>query len=238
MKRVFLFFTLILFFTQTSYSMKPGPPLLAKCPECGHEKSLLSLISGNTIGAVQWSDGYSYAPMLPRVSRIQKCPECGAYFFMRDIETRHADEEMNFQYSFDTGRLTFPEIKEALLLLEDSGLNRNNELVLRMEFLFRYNDAFRNYSTDRYSRNPFEGDQERSETDVKLHKENIKRLISLIYSEDDNKILVAELYREAGMFGECLIALENCSADNDFIKELTNRIREKALASDSTVFQL
>lgn len=238
MKKFLLFLILILFFTQTGYSMLPGPPLIAKCPECGHEKSLLSLMSGNTIGAVQWSDTYRYAPMLPQVSEIQKCPECNVYYFMNDIETRHADGNKDVQYSFDTGTLTFPEIKEALLRLEDSGLNKNNELVLRMEFLFRYNDAFRNYSPDQYGKNPFEGNQERNETDVKLHKENIKRLISLIDNDNDNSIMVAELYREAGMFGECLTVLESCSAENDFINLLINRIREKALASDSTVFQL
>ena len=218
--------------------MKPGPPLLAKCPECGHEKSLLSLISGNTIGAVQWSDGYSYAPMLPRVSRIQKCPDCGSYFFMSDSETRYADRDDGFRYSSGTGRLTFPEIREALLLLEEADLDNDKELTLRLEFLFRYNDAFRNYSSDRYNPNPFERDTERSEADVKLHKENIKRLISLLDNEGDNKILIADLYREAGMFGECLLTLENCSAENEFIEAIINRIREKALASDSTVFEI
>ena len=156
---------------------------------------------------------------------------------MNDIETRYADED-NSQYSFDTGTLTFPEIKEAFLRLEDAGLNKNNELTLRLEFLFRYNDAFRNYSSYQYSGNPFEGDRERNETDVKLHKENIKRLISLMGNEEDNEIVVAELYREAGMFSECLMALENCPAKDDFIIELISRIREQALASDSTVFQL
>lgn len=62
--------------------------------------------------------------------------------------------------------------------------------------------------------------------------------ISLLDNGEGNGILVAELYREAGMFGECLMALENCSAENDVINEIINRIREKALASDSTVFQL
>ena len=218
--------------------MIPGPPLIAKCPECGHEKSLMSLLSGNTIGAAQWSDTYRYAPMLPQVSAIQRCPECKAYFFMNDIETRYADKNNGLGFSFETGTLTFPEIKEALLLLEDADLNKNNELTLRREFLFRYNDAFRNYSSDRNDRNPFEGDRERNETDTKLHKENIKRLIPLLGNEGDNGILVAELYREAGMFDECLIALENCTAKNDFVNGLINRIKEKALASDSTVFQL
>ena len=214
--------------------MLPGPPLIAKCPECGNEKSLMSLASGNTIGAVQWSDAYRYAPMLPQISAIQKCPECGGYFFMNDIETRYAELDNGFNYSFDTGTLKFPEIKEALLRLEDAGLNKNNELTLRLEFLFRYNDAFRNYSSDSHGKDPFDGDRERNETDDKLHKENIKSLITLI----DNKIMVAELYREAGMFDECLQALENCSSEDDFISTLISRIREKALASDTTVFEL
>ena len=48
--------------------MNPANSLVVKCPHCGGKKELLQLISGNTLGAEQWSDAKQIAPMLPRVS--------------------------------------------------------------------------------------------------------------------------------------------------------------------------
>lgn len=45
-----------------------GNPQIVKCPFGGNEKMLMSLMSGNTIGAIYWSDNKRYAPMLPQVS--------------------------------------------------------------------------------------------------------------------------------------------------------------------------
>ena len=49
-----------------------------KCPFCGTKKELMTLVSGNTFGAVYWSDNKRIAPMLPTVSPVQKCSNCGS----------------------------------------------------------------------------------------------------------------------------------------------------------------
>ena len=136
---------LIFIFTQTIHSMQPGPPILVKCPHCGKDKELMSLLSGNTFGSQSWSDTYRYSPMLPRLSPVQKCPHCNSYFMLPDEKPRYKEDDSGFNHSFDTGRLKFPEIKEALFLLEDQGLNRQKEIALRLEFLYRFNDAFREF---------------------------------------------------------------------------------------------
>ena len=57
--------------------MQPGYARIVYCPYCGEKKELLSLMSGNTIGARYWSDLRMRAPMLPEVSPVQKCHHCG-----------------------------------------------------------------------------------------------------------------------------------------------------------------
>ena len=57
--------------------MIPANSLLVKCPHCGGKKELLQLISGNTCGSELWSDVKQVSPMLPKISPVQKCPECG-----------------------------------------------------------------------------------------------------------------------------------------------------------------
>ena len=59
--------------------MKPAPAQLYACPYCGKKKPMLSLMSGNTFGGELWSDGRTIYPMFPRISAIQKCPNCGKY---------------------------------------------------------------------------------------------------------------------------------------------------------------
>lgn len=67
--------------------MMPGPALRKECPYCKAVKELMSLRSGNTIGGIHWSDSKNEYPMLPRNSEVQKCPECGKYYFLSDAMT-------------------------------------------------------------------------------------------------------------------------------------------------------
>lgn len=59
--------------------MLPAPAKLYKCPYCGKTKPMLSLMSGNTFVGELWSDGKAIYPMLPKLSTIQKCANCGRY---------------------------------------------------------------------------------------------------------------------------------------------------------------
>ena len=230
---------LILSYTQIIHSMNPGPPILVKCPHCGNDKELMSLLSGNTFNSTAWSDTYRYSPMLPRLSPVQKCLHCNSYFMMPDEKPRYKEDESGFNYSFDTGRLKFSEIKEALFLLEEQGLNRQKEIALRLEFLYRFNDAFREFGEKSWDKEENPTQKERNETDWKLHRDNLLKLIDLYDKTDDNLIpVIAEFYREAGMFEEALKIAEGFKSDSDFLNEVMNKIKEKALAKDDKVFEL
>lgn len=220
--------------------MLPGPDLLVKCPHCGNDKRLMSLMSGNTFGALQWSDTYQYAPMLPRLSSVQKCPSCQEYFMLPDEEPRYVTDKDDSFSCFETGRLSYSEIKEAMAALENSGLSKDQERSLRFEFLHRFNDAFREFDKDsRDFTGDIPQDKERSEADWDLHRDNLKKLIVLLQEEwSVDALVLAELYREAGMFDESLALLEQYSPSEPFFEKLAKEIEVKSLDNDDKVFRL
>ena len=215
--------------------MLPGPTILVKCPQCGEDKELMSLLSGNTFRSKAWSDTYQHSPMLPRISPVQKCPHCNTYFMMPDEKPRYKEND----HSFDTGRLTFPEIKEALFLLEGQELDMRKEIALRLEFLYRFNDAFRKYEKTPRDEEENPKPMGRNETDWKLHRDNLLKLIDLYDKTDENLIpVIAEFYREAGIFEETIKIAENYNSTSDFLNGVMDKIKEKALAKDNKVFEL
>ena len=46
----------------------------------------MSIVPGDTRGAVVWSDSMNDCPTLPGLSRVQRCPDCGKYFFIDGIK--------------------------------------------------------------------------------------------------------------------------------------------------------
>lgn len=237
LKKISVTVLLALAFIQTAIAMIPGPPMAVDCPKCGKEKGLMSLVSGNTFGARQWSDAYQYAPMLPRLSPVQKCPECGYYFMLSEDALHHANGEG--EHCSDTGRLSYAEMKEALLQMEKDSLSKDDELSLRLEFLHRFNDAFREDFNACEEGNIDENKTVRDETDWELHRANLEVLVALLNDDDaEQRILLAEMYRELGKFDECLSELNHYSLFSDDWEAVIMQIIKKAAAKDDKVFEL
>ena len=206
-----------------------GPDLLAKCDNCGEEKALISIISGNTFGAVQWSDLYMEAPMLPSLSPIQRCNNCNSFFLIKKDGIRYSDDKS--AQATDTGRMSFQEIKKAIYLLNDSTLSEDDEYRARLEILQRFNDNFRGTSED---------DAETlnlvNQEDWEIHKDNVKRLVKLLDATNNAYIpLIAEFYREAKLFDETLNILVDFTPFDD-MKNFTQLVKEKAQNKDFKVF--
>ena len=67
--------------------MNHGPSRILTCPHCGTKKEVISLLSGNTVGGVVWSDQYVEYPFYKVASDIQKCPHCHKYYVIdKEIE--------------------------------------------------------------------------------------------------------------------------------------------------------
>lgn len=236
MKKISCIVMLVLAMAEAAIAMIPGPPLTAECPKCGDEKKLMSLISGNTFGAVQWSDMYMHATMLPRLSPVQKCHGCGGYFLLSKAKMSHTDDD---EYSSETGRLSFEEMKEALLKLEKDSLNLEEEFALRMEFLHRYNDAFRNYDDETDEDDTEDFFWKHSDEDKRLNHRNLMALIAMMDETDNDRLpLIAELYREAGEFEKCISIMKVYQPDSGFMRNLAEIEISKAEGNNDKIFIL
>ena len=56
--------------------MLPGPTLIKECPHCLKPIKVYTIRSGNTAGAIYWTDGKRFAPMLPEIPWLVKCAKC------------------------------------------------------------------------------------------------------------------------------------------------------------------
>lgn len=197
--------------------MTPGFAQILTCPHCGSKKEVLSLASGNTFGQTVWSDNKSIAPMLPRVSFVQKCPSCGHYYIMSRQKLEHGKD-----YSGDLGELSYSELKEAWEELGNEDLTDDEKLSMLIMQVWAFNDEF-------------------TRTEEKPVSEEEKRYIvsivnSLLELDNVDGLLKAELLREIGRFDEALELIGGYNATNDFLKGLQKRFVDSAKAHNTRPF--
>ena len=187
---------------------------LVLCPHCGGKKEIIQLMSGNTFGAVLWSDSKEIAPMFPRVSPVQKCPTCGHYFFLNEAQIEEGDT-----YSSEEGWLSFDDAIEAFHELND---DKNRLELLTIIVVWAFNDMLR---------------QEGSPTQEQYEVFRTTVSSSLKHSILSNsKLLRAELYRELGDFNECICVLDEYVPENDFLAGIKTSIIDRAQKQDVRVF--
>ena len=202
------------------------------CPFCGKQKELLSLISGNTFGAVLWSDGKRITPLLPEVSPVQKCPRCRKYYLYYKQSTKTADHE-----SFTTGNLSYKEWKEAFAQLNAApSLDDRDKNVIFMRLIHAFND--------RYYRGPAPEIYTKETTPPQEEYAFIVQVIDsfIAYAKwvtPSAKLLKAELFREAGHFSQCIQTLQSIDPFylDDSEHSLYSSILSHATAHDQKVFQ-
>ena len=195
--------------------MLPAHSALLRCPHCGALKEVLQLMSGNTIGATLWSDAKQIAPMLPRVSYIQRCPICGKYFFY----TQEVEAGTSNNYGGGTGKLPLEYLKQALTQLQPTG---NEEHILRINILWAFNDRY--------------GDMEQSDIPIEeweYHVDNVHHLVQM----DIDALLRAELYREIGDFEQAIQILQSLEVE-DQMKGLQRQLLRQAQQHNRKVFVL
>ena len=64
--------------------MKLGPNQIVACPHCGALAHYRTLVSGNTIGAVVWTDGRQCAVMMKTPPAVVKCHACATCYWLAD----------------------------------------------------------------------------------------------------------------------------------------------------------
>lgn len=200
--------------------MIPGPPIIYKCPFCGARKELMSVLSGNMINAICWSDNKVELPMLPQLSFVQRCPQCGKYYIIARQKAIHKE---GIGFTSERGVLSFREMVQAFRQLNREGMNANEETNVRLLLLHSFNDYFyRKYTNN-----------QPNEEDKQLNRNNIYWLIDN-WAQDE--VLKAELYREAGDMAKAIEILANVNVSDKTQRRIRKKILRRAKKNDTSVF--
>ena len=205
--------------------MLPANAKIVKCPFCGERKELLNLASGNTFGAKHWSDQKMIAPMLPRVSPVQKCPKCGKYYLEYKQPYKEGDD-----WSSERGELSYQQWKEAYEQFKaDKSIKRDDMQIIRHHLIMAFNDEYY-----RYEDNMAEAREEAFFIEI------INDYIASNKWNSQNMLFKAELYREAGEMTKCEEVLSQISTKSlkEFELKIYDMIKAKMTNGDKKVFQL
>lgn len=186
--------------------MTPGPSIIIQCPHCSELLSRSSLGSGNTFGAIHWSDGKIDAPMLPDFPEIVRCPKCDAFIWVKDVKEIGAYDWFNKDEDDKTPEewkkaksVIWPETSDFEKAIEQKqGTSKEREKYLRMQLWWHLNDPVRNGERSTILLPEREN----------LFIENLQQL-SLLLEESDSsgQIMRAEIARERGEFEKCIVRL-------------------------------
>ncbi len=197
--------------------MMIGNARVLTCPFCGEKKEIISLLSGNTFGADNWSDGFLDAPMCPEPSPIQKCPHCGKCYLICEQNS----EEYSKEESHEKGILGFYELKDAYKQLVDTVSSENIPVVLQT-IIFAYNNEF-----TRKNVIP-------SAEDLIFFRFCLQTI--LYYKDELDPVLVGEYLREMAKFSECIETLNKITPKSPYQEFLISQIIEHAEAKNGRVF--
>jgi hypothetical protein len=217
--------------------MMPGPTLLKKCSSCGRLIEEETLMSGNTCGAVFWTDGKFDAPMLPDLPELVKCPFCKTLLWIEDLKvvgdagTNRYDGFVPLKApSLDlttTKPYKTPSLKDYFGLLNGGGQSLERKKYLRLRAWHAGNDRRRE---SEHGPGKFKNKKDLSLiplSDAEIR--NMKDLTCILDEQDDEeRVLKAELFRELGFFNRCLSCLaktlaEDYSLSASFIKGLVEK---------------
>ena len=205
--------------------MLPANARIVHCPFCGQRKELLNLASGNTFGAKHWSDQKMIAPMLPRVSPVQKCPACGKYYLQYNQPYEEGDD-----WSSERGELSYQQWKEAYEQFQaDKRIKRDDMQVIRHHIIMAFNDEYY-----RYSDNSAEAPEEAFFVGI------INDYIAANKWNSQNMLFKAELYREAGQMDKCRETLSAIAVDKlkSFEAKIFKDIEDRMERGDKKVFMI
>ncbi len=179
--------------------MQPGPDHFYRCAKCDHLLRQESISSGNTFGATIYSDGKYIAPMMPEFADLSKCRSCKHIFWVSKAKViaehyPHEVETLSPEWQ-NAHMLEFLTINEYFRAL-DQGLatTPEEELYIRKQILWAFNDRVRKGKA-----------LFRAKKDPDRWEENLDKLLDLLTPDDvDEKIMIAEIYRNKEDFKKCL----------------------------------
>lgn len=172
--------------------MMPSLPVVIRCPRCENQLKKQVLYSGNTFGAAYYTDGKMEAPMLPELPQITKCPACKELFWIDEAE----EVGEYFPMPLLPGEKEVSSVRFLSITDYDKALrrklsrNKEDELYLRRQLWWRFNDRVRHGKT--LVNSPREG---------RIWKTNLALLEGILGDNDlEQRIMKAEVLRHLGFF--------------------------------------
>ena len=190
--------------------------IIVECPHCKGQKLLIAIHDSysNTF-ETQWLD--CYKPF--NCSYIQKCPACGQYIFMSQMNILGRSNG----YEGVSGRLPYKELKEAADELLPTA-DEVDERKLRLELLWAYNNLYMTPCCE----TPTNEEKE-------YIRQNVEQLLRLSAGRKF-RLFRAELMRETGRFDECIRQLRfHCCLFSPYKRFVRRLIMQHALLNDTCV---
>lgn len=196
--------------------MTLGPTLIKKCSACGQLIEEWTIMSGNDIGAVYWTDGECFAMMLPDLPKLVKCPRCKELLWISELELRGEKDghsgfkvrEMGNRREDFSGSLPYddPVAGDYFAILKRGVSDLAKVLYLRLKGWRAGNDVRREsaecpgmFKTPEGGANPPLSNDE---------IENMWALADLLKEKKhSDRLLKAEIMRELGHFDQALALL-------------------------------
>ncbi len=204
--------------------MLPGPDRIIACPHCGALARQHSLASGNTIGAILWSDGKQEAPMLPEFPAVTRCRGCGHFYWMEDAGVKGeipflAAESDKIPSAWATAPFADSLTRDEFIEAFDAGVAHSpeQERYLLVHYWWAVNDPIR------------QGKQrEIGKRYRRTFENNMLKLCGTLSEKDPaERIIKAEISRELGYFDQTLRFLKNMPAEYRPMAEKLAELAEK-----------
>ena len=186
--------------------MTPGSTHVVRCPSCGQLGTYPSIASGNTFGAVYYTDGRRVAPMLPNTPSVVRCGGCSGVFWLAsatevgEYSPWGSDDESIDPTWTSAARLVEPDEQQYLAALEQLvGAQPQRSREARLIAWWRGNDRLRCQQPS--------GSNDTPQTISQRHA-NMRQLIALLdTAEPSDQLMRAEALRQLGEFEQATAIL-------------------------------
>lgn len=205
--------------------MTPGSTIIKKCSACSKLIEQHTCASGNTFGAIIWTDGKREAHMLPDQPWLVICPHCHEPLWIDELEKLGeaeplGDERDKFK---DAREYKKPSQDDYFGLLANGIAELKKERYVRLCIWWAGNDERRNNTC----KNPM------SSREVA----NVTAFAQTLDESDANDLVMkAEAMRELGRFDDALLLLAKSSDKR--IAQAVGIIRSLSEKRDSYVREM
>ncbi len=192
------------------------------CPHCNQKYIIDVLLSGNTFGAIFFSDGYIIAPMLIHVPLLRKCINCNNYFWRDDPKVEYVeywDHSISDQKNVQNNPKYIKELsfEEYVDYLEHNKPSEEREIYVRTQIrhLFNHNNKIK-----------------KNKKASKIALNNLQKLMELYENQLDNNdveilLSLAEIYRNLKYFDKAIKLFEQLLSNEsvqDYLKERIEKL--------------